>query len=600
MKMVSCFIGLVMLLITGTNTHLQAQTADTVEITALPVGNLETTINGDTLAGGVRAHPNRVYELRHGSVYQVASPMSINGNVTIIANDTTAGLRPPVLAPFIAIDNSSIDHYFDLNGKDGQVNISNVYFTCFRADGAVLGWADGIRQNADSVNLKLVGDIFEGFTHTALQLNGQWNKMLVEDCVFRNEMHSSAYFGGGAFLSGAPVDMDTTVFVNNTFFCNNSYLWSIRGYAPNAVFNHNTVVYGTVNPFLTRQAQILHINNNIFYGMHAYGGVPEEVIQSDFLNYPDKASSGIIMLRAHDTSSFWTKMWGANITGPEVYLNTGGTGNVQVSAGMLDPAHRYIDILNNDYFQPAALLNFYTQYNDTVATKDSVDMPDGSKQLRLRKLTLPKWMTAYTVFSIGRLDSMGAHVDTSNTMYTDPGFNADIQAQLGKLITYVSKIATTLGPDSAWFYNPTGASQYPPKWPLQENLAYTNTAMQHAGTDGFALGDLNWFPAQKAQWQTTAVTKSSNPVPSTYALSQNYPNPFNPTTTIQYQMPSSGHATLEVYNLLGQRVATLVNGTVPAGTHEVVFDASRLSSGVYFYTLQAGNYLSTKKLVLLK
>ncbi|OYV84679.1 MAG: hypothetical protein B7Z63_06560 [Ignavibacteriae bacterium 37-53-5] len=124
------------------------------------------------------------------------------------------------------------------------------------------------------------GVVFDGFSHTALMLAGQWNKMLVENCVFRNEMHGSSYFGGGALLSNGNVDMDTTVWVNNTFFCNNSYLWSIRGYCPVAVFSHNTVVYGTVNPFLTRQAQIMNMDNNLFYAVHSYGGIPEQVIQS--------------------------------------------------------------------------------------------------------------------------------------------------------------------------------------------------------------------------------------------------------------------------------------------------------------------------------
>ncbi len=64
-------------------------------------------INGDTLAGGVRAHPNRVYKLRRGSVYQITAPMNINGPITIIANDS-AGIRPPVLAPAILVDNSSV------------------------------------------------------------------------------------------------------------------------------------------------------------------------------------------------------------------------------------------------------------------------------------------------------------------------------------------------------------------------------------------------------------------------------------------------------------------------------------------------------------
>ncbi len=94
-------------------------------------------------------------------------------------------------------------------------------------------------------------------------------------------------------------------------------------------------------------------------------------------------------------------------------------------------------------------------------------------------------------------------------------------------------------------------------------------------------------------------------VPRQFMLLQNYPNPFNPSTTIRYQMAVPGHVTLTVYNILGQRIRTLVNGRKPAGGHEVAWDGLDahgvpMSSGVYFYRLQTGGQSSVRKMVLVK
>jgi hypothetical protein len=92
----------------------------------------------------------------------------------------------------------------------------------------------------------------------------------------------------------------------------------------------------------------------------------------------------------------------------------------------------------------------------------------------------------------------------------------------------------------------------------------------------------------------------SDAVPAVFALNQNYPNPFNPSTIINYQLAIDNYTTLKVYNLIGKEVATLVNGNQSAGSHQVTFDGSALTSGVYFYKLQSGSNVEVKKLTLVK
>jgi aminopeptidase N len=100
---------------------------------------------------------------------------------------------------------------------------------------------------------------------------------------------------------------------------------------------------------------------------------------------------------------------------------------------------------------------------------------------------------------------------------------------------------------------------------------------------------------------TTTVTEVDDfNAPLQFRLEQNYPNPFNPSTSIEYSIPQSGQVTLKVYDVLGNEVATLVNGQNDSGNHKVEFNASNLNSGVYFYKIESGNFIETKKMILLK
>jgi subtilisin family serine protease len=98
----------------------------------------------------------------------------------------------------------------------------------------------------------------------------------------------------------------------------------------------------------------------------------------------------------------------------------------------------------------------------------------------------------------------------------------------------------------------------------------------------------------------TSVKDNINPVPYKFELSQNYPNPFNPTTTIKYSIPSESRVVLKIYDMLGREVRTLLNEDKVPGNYSLNFNAGNLSSGVYLYKLTAGNFTSTKKLVLIK
>jgi hypothetical protein len=124
-------------------------------------------------------------------------------------------------------------------------------------------------------------------------------------------------------------------------------------------------------------------------------------------------------------------------------------------------------------------------------------------------------------------------------------------------------------------------------WPAQGSLR----------NDMGAYGGNGWIPiANDVNEDDLGKLK----LPTQFSLSQNYPNPFNPTTTIEFALPKSEFVTLKIYNLLGQEVTELVAKRLTAGNYKYTWDAGSLSSGVYYYKIEAGSYIQARKLILLK
>jgi len=117
-------------------------------------------------------------------------------------------------------------------------------------------------------------------------------------------------------------------------------------------------------------------------------------------------------------------------------------------------------------------------------------------------------------------------------------------------------------------------------------------------TGSVADGIANWQTLKG--WFDGDFLSTESGLPTHYALSQNYPNPFNATTIINYQLPADAHVKLEVYNTLGQKVATLADERQQAGYRSVLWDASKMSSGLYFYKLTSGDFSETRRMMLVK
>jgi hypothetical protein len=154
--------------------------------------------------------------------------------------------------------------------------------------------------------------------------------------------------------------------------------------------------------------------------------------------------------------------------------------------------------------------------------------------------------------------------------------------------------------------------EYPENWYFGNladiNVSYGTSAVSYTGAEGgFPIGDLNFYPDKKAEWEEYLTSvESEKPVgPADFALSQNYPNPFNPETNIAYNINKKANVSLEIFNMLGQKVRTLVNESKTAGSYIVNWDGKndfgfQVPSGIYFYQLKTNAQTAMKKMIMVK
>jgi photosystem II stability/assembly factor-like uncharacterized protein len=137
---------------------------------------------------------------------------------------------------------------------------------------------------------------------------------------------------------------------------------------------------------------------------------------------------------------------------------------------------------------------------------------------------------------------------------------------------------------------------------VNEGLTHLNIRSLLITSDNYLFaGTTNGFVCYRPiSEMTTEVENQSNEIPSQFTLEQNYPNPFNPSTKIRYSVPQSSNVMIKVFDILGNEIETLFNGEKPVGTYEITWNAESLPSGIYFYKLQAGSFIETKKMIYIK
>lgn len=194
--------------------------------------------------------------------------------------------------------------------------------------------------------------------------------------------------------------------------------------------------------------------------------------------------------------------------------------------------------------------------------------------------------------TISKASKLGAGLDIAVKTGTLAPVSSNIHLSNGEL-THNSNLTMTNGSITVLFnYTAPGSAG------TDSLYAIGNATNSNGNTSG---DDWNWANGKRIIVRNpNAIKNISGEVPGSYSLKQNYPNPFNPSTNIRFSIPASSEVKLSVFDLTGKEVASLFNGVLAAGNYEADWNASGVSSGVYFYKLSAGNFTETKKMMLTK
>ena len=547
-------------------------------------------IAGDTLSDGSHDPAKTVYMVQTGNFYAFDGTLDCNFDLTIIGPDNgwiKNEANPPVLLQIPSAAGAQRDMIHILAG--GSITVKNVII-------------DGHLQNDEIVGM-FVGNL--GGT-----------KMIFDNCAFADIQ----WFTSRNQAFADTISYTNCVFVNMVRLAAtpfNGMLTRIDAGVSNFIFENNTSInssrlFGNGGDFITSRENEIH---NTYINMQVNG--------HELHWYQALQANNIYFNWSYRGRNLSTNHYEAPFTTWDHHYPI---------ANKLDSIALY-EGKNLFYLDPA----FPAYWNSTInplVTKDSLklipcflwDKGADTTMMNDNNFTIGKNYWQFNPMfanNPSKLDSMLAWCNFywAGTLGIT-GITAWPDWRIQQVVTYDAQGQPVL------------------HWPQDFDFSYTNDTLLTAGTDGLPLGDLNWFPNAKTTYDANRATyvaalqdsmanatyvytpgdsmsafitkdnlvdveNYSSNVPNQYYLSNNYPNPFNPSTTIRFGLPEQSEVTLSIFNILGQKVFEETAKNLAAGEHSFNFNASRLSSGVYIYSIHAAgvngkNFVSSKKMMLLK
>ena len=532
---------------------------------------LSDIIMGDTTASGARVDSLRVYMLQRGGTWFWNNIVTNAGwPLNIVASDTGVAEQPRVYS--MPVPNATpLAVPYQFVNVEGNLYVKGITMVgYFDQDTSYLDSYGAtyilFRCATPGIRMEFVGNTFGGVNQAFCSNFAAGTTIKFTDNILVNSnVPWSAGAGNGRVVDARNVSLDSLVMINNTVAYGFDRVMRHRssvGRINHIIFNHNTVYenggrYGLFT--LGAVGSEVTITDNLLVDPMAMGADTNSQRQYDFIESNEFDAQGkVIMtwinyapLQTDTLPGFTPTQW-----------------KIAHNFYYITPAISAVwDTARAEGWDPA--LNFGRILSDSI--KHHLGTDSATAFTKLSSFAFTKVPAPFTSLMLWFAEpvAMGG---------TGGGDGSGIQA-------------TYPGYDIHWtpYYRDTMSAAYSTSSP-----AYTGA------WGGFPAGDLNWFPDKKAAWSTTGVAEIGTVVPNKFAVSQNYPNPFNPSTQIKVTLGETGVMSLKVYNILGQLVQVVDQGQRAAGSYTYTVDMSRFSSGVYFYRLEQGSNIMTKKMLLLK
>jgi len=496
---------------------------------------------GEYLNTYMENNPADRYILQRGEVYFVDATIMPGGSIHIEGKAEPADATPAIIAPMLRGDGTIANTMFNASG---DFTLKNVYVISAGPNGQTQQQYVA-EVSTDEARVTVDNCIFEANNEWGIIVYGKYSDCFITNSVFRNNIQVGNYYCGRILWTSAATD--TVEMVNNTCINSTAYFFTDTNHLTRYLrIENNTLANILYTPFFLHQQINTDFKNNVFYNCHFMGQSNLEYLGGwDDMDTQHAAIISVDTLNATSDS-----VWNAD------------------NEGTWTEADRHVHVMNNVFGWDQVFHDFW----------DSADTLHGGY-----------FMNARTEAMFAD-DANYPNLVAENNIERVPTF-ANVPST-DAMLNECNAFRQPGGPENAYWGFGNDFGQF--SWPLPEDLSYTDADLMTHGTNGKPVGDLRWFPGHVA-------IDNNEKIASTFALEQNYPNPFNPSTVIPFSIEKNSAVTLSIFNMLGQEVARVVNNkNMSAGTHKVNFDASHLSSGVYFYQLQNEGMTITQKMVFMK